>query len=122
MPLVDIFFSMLWLFLLFIWFWLVFKVLVDVFRSDDLSSWAKAGWVIAVILIPLLGVLVYLIARGGLMQEREFRGTAHGGSYDHNVKVSSESTADEIAKLTALRDKGILTDDEYKAQKRKLLA
>ncbi len=122
MPLVDLFFSMLWFFLLIVWVWLIIKVLIDVFASDDLNGWAKAAWTIAVLLLPLIGVLVYVIARGGLMREREFRGTAHGGSFAHNVKVSSKSTADELAKLTALRDKGILSDAEYKAQKAKLLA
>ena len=126
MPLVDLFLTMLFLFLLIVWIWLVIKVLLDVFASDDLGGWAKAGWTIAVLLLPLLGVLVYLIARGGLMKEREFgyagQGGWYPGSYEHNARVSSPATADEIAKLTALRDKGVISDEELKAEKRKLLA
>ena len=126
MPLVDLFFATLWLFLFIIWIWLLIKVLIDVFSSDELGGWAKAGWTVAVLLLPLLGVLVYLIARGEKMRDREFRWTSDGGwsphSYEHNVRVSSPDTAEEIAKLTALRDKGIITDEELKSEKRKLLA
>ena len=70
MPVLDLFFSMLWFFLFILWIWLVISNFIDIFRSDDLSGWGKAGWTIFVIIVPLLGVLVYLIARGDKMQQR----------------------------------------------------
>ena len=70
MPLLDLFWAMLWFFLFFAWIWLLISIFADIFRSDDLGGWAKAFWTIFVVILPLLGVLVYLIARGGSMQER----------------------------------------------------
>ena len=70
MPVLAVLWSMLWFFLFIAWIWVVIVVIADVFRSQDLSGWGKAGWTIFIILIPWLGVLVYLIARGHGMQER----------------------------------------------------
>lgn len=72
-PLLDIFLSMMWFFLWMMWIFLVVSILMDVFRSDDMGGWAKAGWTILVIFLPLLGVLVYLIARGHSMRDRQMR-------------------------------------------------
>ena len=66
----DLFWSMLWFFLFFAWIWLLITIFADIFRSDDLSGWGKAFWTIFVVILPWLGVLIYLIARGGSMQER----------------------------------------------------
>ena len=66
----QVFWAMLWFFLFFIWIWLLIVVFADIFRSHDLSGWGKALWVLFVIILPYLGVLVYLIARGKSMQER----------------------------------------------------
>ena len=76
MPLLDLFWSMLWFFLFFIWIWLLISLFADIFRSDDLSGWGKAGWTIFIIVLPFLGVLVYLIARGGSMTERAMKEAA----------------------------------------------
>ena len=124
MPLFDLFWAMLWFFLFFLWIWLLISLFTDVFRSDDLSGWAKAGWVIFLVLAPFLGALVYLIARGKSMQERAMadmvaREKATRG-YIKDVAGSS-STADEVAKLASLRDRGVLTDQEFQSQKAALL-
>ena len=73
MPLLDVFLTMMWFFLWVLWFFLLFRVIMDVFRSHDLGGWGKAGWLVFTIVLPFLGVLVYLIARGGKMQERDAR-------------------------------------------------
>ncbi len=127
MPLLDLFISMLWFFLFVAWIWLLITVFADVFRSD-MSGWAKAAWILFVIVVPLLGVLVYLIAQGGNMRERSMKQAKEQDeamrSYiqDAAGSGSQPSTADELSKLAALRDSGALTDDEYADQKAKLLA
>ena len=77
MPLLDVFWSMLWFFLFFAWIWLLISLFTDIFRSMDLSGWAKAGWTFFLIILPLLGALIYLIARGSSMQERAIVDMAH---------------------------------------------
>lgn len=126
MPLFDIFWAMLGFFLFFAWIWLLVSIFGDIFRSD-ISGWAKAGWTVFVIVLPLLGVLVYLIANGGQMHERSMRQSEQleeaQRSYIQRVAGSgSPSTADELAKLAELRDAGVLTSDEFAQQKAKLLA
>jgi hypothetical protein len=125
MPLLDLFFAMLWFFLFIAWIWVVISVLVDVFRSDDLSGWGKALWAIFIIVLPLLGVLIYLIARGGGMQERAVaQAAAHEKAQRAYIQqaAGSSSTADELEKLAGLRNSGVLSEEEYQAQKAKLLA
>jgi len=126
MPLLDLLLAMFWFFLFIAWIWLVISVFIDIFRSDDLSGWGKAGWSIVVLFLPLIGVLIYLIVRGDKMQQRRvddavaqkqatddyIRSTAGGGA----------GVADELTKLGQLRDSGTLTEDEYQQQKAKLLA
>jgi hypothetical protein len=124
-PLLDIFWTMLWFFCFFIYIWLLVIVFTDIFRSHDMGGWAKAGWVIFVILLPFLGILVYLIARGGKMSEhrmadakqadQEFRAYVQDATKGGN-------TADELSKLADLRSQGVITDAEFESQKSKLLA
>lgn len=125
MPLLDIFWAMLWFFLFFAWIWLLISIFGDIFRSDT-SGWAKAGWTVFVIALPLLGVLVYLIANGGEMQERSMRQAAEAEraqrDYIRGLASSSTSTADELAKLAELRDTGVISDAEFDGQKATLLA
>ena len=125
MALFDLFWTMLWFFLFIVWIWLLITIFIDIFRSDDLSGWAKALWVIFVIILPLLGVLVYIIARGNSMQERAMKQAAQqermARAYIQEASGGS-SSADEIEKLAKLRDQGVLTDEEFSAQKAKLLA
>jgi hypothetical protein len=125
MPLLDLFYSMFLFFLFVAWIWLLISVYADVFRSDDLGGAAKAFWVLFVLLLPYVGVLVYLIARGGKMQERSVAAAARAEraaeTYIREV-AGATSTADELTKLGALRDQGVLSAQEFEAEKAKLLA
>jgi ABC-type multidrug transport system fused ATPase/permease subunit len=124
-PLLSIFWTMLEFFLLFVWIWLLIIIFMDIFRSHDMGGLAKALWVIFVIILPFLGVLVYLIARGGKMQERAAAEAAQQQkAFDSYVKqtAGSSSSADELAKLADLKSKGVITDAEFEAQKAKLLS
>ena len=124
MPLLDIFWTMLWFFLFFVWIWLLISIFGDIFRSE-ISGWAKAGWTVFVIVLPLLGVLVYLIANGDEMQTRSRHQTVEleqaQQKYIRSVAASQTSTADELAKLADLRDAGVISAAEFDAQKAKLL-
>ena len=126
-PLLDIFLSTLYFFCWVLWIMLLFWILMDIFRSDDLSGWAKAGWVVFVIFLPLLGVLVYLIARGHSMSDRQVRDAkARDEQFRAYVKDAAgsngQSQSDELAKLAGLHDKGVLSDQEFEAAKAKVLA
>ncbi len=125
MPLLDLFWTILYIFLLFAWFWLLIVVFGDIFRSD-LSGWGKAGWTIFVILLPLLGSLIYLIVNGGAMQDRSDRAARAADQaqrdYIRSVAGTSTSVADEIAKLAALRDQGTISEDEFEKMKSQLIA
>jgi Short C-terminal domain/Phospholipase_D-nuclease N-terminal len=121
----QVFWSMLWFFLFFIWIWLLILVFSDIFRSKDLGGVAKAIWVIFVILVPYLGVFVYLIARGHKMSEHAIEAAqaqdAANRQYIQQVTAAS-SPADELAKLADLKAKGVISDDEYASLKAKALA
>ena len=125
MPLLDLFLTMLWFFLFIAWIWLLISVYADVFRSDDLSGFAKAFWVLFVLLLPYLGVLIYLIARGGKMQQRSVAQMQQAQlateSYIREV-AHGRSTADELLKLGQLREQGVLSSEEFEAEKAKVLA
>ena len=124
-PLLGAFWTILEIFLWVLWIWILIYVFIDIFRSHDLSGWMKALWFLFVLFIPLIGVLVYLIARGGKMQERavqqaqqqdpEFR------SYVQDA-AGSQTTADQLTKLADLRDRGVITADEFEREKAKVLA
>ena len=124
MPLLNLFFSMLWFFLFILWIWLVISIFIDIFRSDDIGGFAKAMWALFVIVLPLLGVLVYIIARGDSMNERAMKQAAAQEKAARQYiqeAAGGTSTADELAKLADLRKQGVLTDDEFAVQKAKLL-
>ena len=127
-PVLDVFWSMLEFFLWVIWIWILIMVFIDIFRSHDLSGWAKALWFLFVLFIPLIGVLVYLIARGGEMHDRAARAAqardeaAYRAYRADGAGGSSASQADQLAKLAELRDKGVLTPEEFESAKSKVLA
>ena len=126
-PVLDAFLTMLYFFLFIIWIWLLIMVFMDVFRSHDLGGWAKALWVIFIIVLPFLGVFVYLIARGGKMHERAAEQAAQQQkAFDQYVKQAAgtpgSTTADQLSKLADLKSQGVLTDAEFEAQKAKILA
>ena len=122
----QVFLSMLWFTLWFIWIWLLIVVFADIFRSQDLSGWGKALWSIFVILVPYLGVFVYLIARGHKMGEHAVQQAqaqdAALRQYVQDAAGSGGGTADELSKLANLKSQGVITDAEFEAQKAKLLA
>src|ERR1700691_3200072 len=126
-PVLDIFWSLLEFFLWVIWIWIIIWIFIDIFRSHDLSGWAKALWFLFVLIIPLVGVLVYLIVRGGSMHERAVRQAQHqDDAFRHYVQqVSASSAASrpaQLTKLADLRDRGVISGDEFDREKQKLLA
>ena len=125
-PLLGVFWSMLWFFLFIVWIWLLIVIFADIFRSHDIGGFAKALWVIFIIILPFLGVFVYLIARGGKMQEHAVQQAkdrdAAMRAYIQDVNSSGGGTVDQLAKLNDLKNQGVLTDAEFEAQKAKLLA
>ena len=124
-PLLGAFWTIVEIFLWVIWIWILIYVFIDIFRSRDLSGGAKALWFIFVLFIPLIGVLVYLIVRGSSMheravqqarqQDREFR------SYIQDA-AGSQSSADQLTKLADLRDRGVISAEEFEREKAKVLA
>ncbi len=123
-PLLNIFWTMLEFFVFFLWIWLLIVIFMDIFRSHDMGGFAKALWVIFVIILPFLGVLIYLIARGGSMHERAVaQASQQQKAFDDYVrKTASSSSADELSKLADLKAKGVISDTEFEAQKAKLLS
>src|SRR5215469_4707843 len=126
-PLLGAFWTILEVFLWVLWMWVLIYVFIDIFRSRDLSGWGKALWFLFVLLIPLIGVLVYLIARGGKMQEHA---TQDAQQQDQEFKQyvqqavasSPASTADQLSKLADLRDRGVISADEFEREKAKVMA
>lgn len=117
MPVLDVLWTMLVFFLFIAWIWVLVSVVADIFRSDDLSGFAKAAWVIFVIILPWLGVLVYLIARGDNMAQRNVADAnameSARRAYIQDAAGTSASAADELAKLSSLKDSGVISADEY---------
>jgi hypothetical protein len=124
-PLLGAFWTVFEIFLWILWIWVLIYVFIDIFRSHDLSGWAKALWFVFVLFIPLIGVLVYLIARGGEMQQRAAQDAQQ---QDQEVRryiqqaAGEPSSADQLAKLADLRDRGVITADEFEREKTKVLA
>jgi len=120
-----VFLSMLYFFLFFIWIWLLIVVFSDLFRSHDLSGWAKAFWVIFIIVLPYLGVLVYLIARGHKMAEHAQQAAAAQDAaarqYIQQAAGTTPSTADELQRLADLKAQGVISDAEFETAKAKAL-
>lgn len=125
MPLLDAFLTMMWFFLWVLWLFLVFRVIMDIFRSRDLGGWAKAGWLVFTIIFPFLGVLVYLVARGGKMADRDIaQAQAQDEAFRAYVRQAAHengSTADDLAKLTDLHDRGIISDTDFQTGRDKVL-
>ena len=122
----QVFWSMLWFFLFFIWIWILIVVFGDIFRSKDLSGWGKALWTIFVIVVPYLGVFVYLIARGHKMQEHAAQAAQAQDTafreYVQSATTTGGGTANEIARLVELRDQGVITEAEFEQAKAKALS
>ena len=123
MPFLDIIWSMFVFFLLIAWIWVVISVVSDVFRSKDIGGFSKAFWVLFVIIIPWLGVLSYILIRGSGMEERNMQAMADAADKQRAYiqGVAGTSTANELSKLAELKEKGVINDAEFEAQKSKLL-
>lgn len=129
-PLLNLFWTMLYLFLWIAWLFLLFRIIFDIFRSRDLGGWGKAGWMILVFILPWLGALIYLIARGGSMHERDAQQArdsqaamdAYISDRVKEVRPSAASPVDELAKLADLHKSGAISDEEFATMKAKVLA
>ena len=123
-PALSVFWTIVEIFLWVLWFWILITVIIDLFRSPDLSGWAKALWFLFVLFIPLIGVLVYLIVRGPSMHQRAVKqAQQQDEAFRSYVQEAAgpKSAADEITKLAGLRDHGVITDEEFEREKSKLL-
>ena len=122
----QVLWDMIWFFLFFVWLMLLFYVFSDIFRSHDLSGGVKAVWIIGIIILPYLGVLVYLIARGGKMHEHAIEAAqqqdAAAKEYIRQAAGGAPSTAEELTKLAQLKESGVINDAEFEAQKAKILS
>ncbi|CCK32550.1 integral membrane protein [Streptomyces davaonensis JCM 4913] len=120
-PLLSTFWAMLWFFLWILWFILLFRIIVDIFRDDALSGWAKAGWLVFVVVLPFLGVFVYVIARGKNMGRREIaQAREQQEAFDSYVRETAggrPSSADELTKLSRLKESGHITEEEFQRAK-----
>lgn len=126
MPLLDLFWTMLWFFLFFMWIWLLISLFADIFRRDDIGGWGKAGWIFFLFVLPLLGALIYIIAEGdGMAQRRVGDAQAMQTAQEDYIRSvagsGGTSTADQLEKLARLHDAGKLTDEEFQSQKAALL-
>jgi hypothetical protein len=125
-PFLDVMWTMLVFFLWILWIWLLFTVFADIFRRNDLSGWGKAGWIVLTILLPFLGVFIYLITQNVGMTERNLeRARAQRDQFDDYVRTTAGGgggAAAEIDKAKQLLDSGAITQAEFEALKQKALA
>ncbi|MFF4873096.1 SHOCT domain-containing protein [Streptomyces sp. SID5770] len=127
-PVLGAFWTVMWVFLWVLWIVLLFRVIGDVFRDDTLGGGGKTGWLVLVVLVPFLGVFVYVLARGKGMSKREIRQTqAQQQAFDDYIRETAGtgtgpgSEADRLAKLSRMRAKGDITDTEFQRAKEKIL-
>lgn len=129
-PVLGAFWTVMWIFLWVLWLLLLFRIIIDVFRDHEMSGWAKALWLIALIVFPFIGALVYVITRGRGMGEREIK---HARAQQEEVDAYIRRTAtgtqavagghvDDLSRLAELRDRGALSDDEYQRAKERILS
>jgi len=124
-PLLAVFWTILEIFVFVVWIWLLIWIFTDIFRSRDLSGWAKALWVVFVLFLPLIGILTYMIVRGGSMHDRAVQqAQAQDEEFRSYVQeaAGSQTAADQLSRLADLRDQGVITSAEFEQQKAKILA
>lgn len=129
-PLLDAFLTMLWFFLGVLWLFLLFRVVVDIFRDDRLSGWAKAGWLVFTLALPYLGVLVYLIFRGAGMGRRAHEDARRSKQeFDDYIRDTAGTAATEaptqeerLSRLAQLKADGTLTEEEFERAKARMLS
>ncbi len=118
----DALLTVLELSLLFLWIWAAIAVIADIFRSHDLSGWAKAAWLLLIVVVPLIGVLIYMIARGEKMHLHAAKDARdQDAALREYVRSAAATPADDIAKLEDLRNRGVITDEEFERSKAKAL-
>src|SRR5262245_11423924 len=114
------------LFFLFMFIWIFVVLISDIFRDHELSGWGKAGWILLLIILPLIGSLIYIIVRGPSMAERRSKeiaaAQAQMDAYIRDAAAGSPSAADELTKLSALRESGTISDEEFQAMKAKVMS
>lgn len=126
-PVLGAFWTAMWVFLWVLWIFLLFRIVIDIFRDDDLSGGAKAGWLVFVVVLPFLGVFVYVVARGKGMGKREERhAKAQQETFDTYIREKAatavpRSEADELAKLSEIRARGDISEDEFQRAKEMIL-
>lgn len=125
-PVLDVFWTIFEIFAFVVWFWLLVIILMDVFRSRDLSGVGKAAWTIFVLFLPLIGILTYLLIRGRSMHERSAQQARQQEeafrSYVQQTAGPPPSSADQLAKLDELKQRGVINSDEFEREKSKILA
>jgi uncharacterized membrane protein YcjF (UPF0283 family) len=122
-PFLEVLWTLIIFFAWVIYIWIVITVLIDVFRRDDIGGWGKAGWVVFVIVLPFLGVLIYLIVQhDGMRQRSEKQFQAQKAAFDQQVREAAGGSANEIAKAKELLDSGAITQAEFEAIKAKALS
>lgn len=120
--------TMVWFTLIFLWIWIAVTCFMDIFRDQELSGWAKLAWLLFIVLFPYLGVFVYLVARGKGMQARSIASAqAHADATKQYIQsvaapTGGVSVSEELARLADLRDKGTISDEEFRALKTKAMA
>ncbi len=125
-PLLSAFWTVFWIFLWIMWFVLLFRIITDIFRDDAMSGWAKAGWLVLAILLPFLGVFIYVIARGKNMGRREVaQARAQQEEFNSYIRQTAAggqtSSVDELARLSEIRSRGDITDEEFRRAKELVL-
>ncbi|MFZ4720163.1 MAG: SHOCT domain-containing protein [Ilumatobacteraceae bacterium] len=119
----QVFWSMVWFFLFFMWIMLVFRVFGDIFRDSETGGFAKVLWIVFIIVLPFLGVFIYLIAKGQGMASRDVAAikAQDDAAKQYIRQAAGTSTADELARLAELKDKGVITDAEFASMKAKVI-
>jgi uncharacterized membrane protein len=125
-PVLGAFWTAMWVFLWVLWIFLVFRIVVDIFRDDSMSGWVKTGWLLFVLVLPFVGVLVYVIARGAGMGSREQRSAeAHQRAFDDYIRKTAGERGggevDQLARLGEMRAKGDISEEEFQRAKEKIL-
>ena len=120
----EVLWSILWFSLFFLWIWLVISVFADIMRARNMSGWAKALWAIGIIILPFLGVFLYLIVNGGDMNRRDEEEAVAmnqaAESYIRDVAGRNDSPAEQLSKLASLHESGKLSDEEYARAKERV--
>lgn len=111
------------IFLIVIWIWIFITIVVDLFRDHEISGWSKAIWLFFLIIVPFLSAFIYLIARGGGMRERAIKEQAeYQKAANQYIREVASSPVDDLAKLNELKEKGVLSQEEFDRAKAKTLA